>query len=279
MKKVAILPNYLKDESICFAKKLSDYLGKKGCNVKILGEKDFPDKDDDFAVVLGGDGTILRACKKFYDTDTPIFGINFGHMGYLTECLPDEAWEYVDKIALGKYRVEKRMMIEAEVIRNEEIIHSFVALNEAVIYRAKLMKAFGMKISINGRHTDTVLGDGVIIATPTGSTSYNLTAGGPLLTPTSDNMVITPIASKSFPQSSLVVNGNDVIDVKVKIDGLYENIAFASLEVDADETFDVCDGDVVRIRRAKHEASIIRVGDRSFYQILREKLSKTDLDV
>ena len=279
MKKVAILPNYLKDESICFAKKLSDYLEKKGYDVKILGEDDSPDKDDDFAVVLGGDGTILRACKKFYGTKTPIFGINFGHMGYLTECLPDEAWEYVDKIALGKYRVEKRMMIEAEVIRNEEIIHSFVALNEAVIYRAKLMKAFGMKISINGRHTDTVLGDGVIIATPTGSTSYNLTAGGPLLTPTSDNMVITPIASKSFPQSSLVVNGNDVIDVKVKIDGLYENIAFASLEVDADETFDVCDGDVVRIKRAKHEASIIRVGDRSFYQILREKLSKTDLDV
>lgn len=278
MKKVAILPNYLKDESICFAKKLSDYLEKKEYDVKILGEDESPDKDDDFAVVLGGDGTILRACKKFYGTKTPIFGINFGHMGYLTECLPDEAWEYVDKIALGEYRTEKRMMIEAEVIRDEKTIRSFVALNEATVYRAKLMKAFGMKISINGKHTETVSGDGVIIATPTGSTSYNLSAGGPLLTPTSDNVVITPIASKYFPQSSLVVGGEDVIDVKVKIDGLYENAAFASLEIDADEAFDLCDGDTVRIKRAEHEVAIIRVSDRSFYQTLREKLSETDLN-
>ena len=276
MKKAVILPNYLKNESVSFANTLCDYLKSKGYNASILGEETFPDKDNDFAVVLGGDGTILRACKKLYGTDIPIFGINFGHMGYLTECGPDTSWEYLDKITVGEYRIEKRIMIETQVIRSGERVRSFVALNEATLYRAKLMKAFGMKISINGKHTETVFGDGVIIATPTGSTSYNLTAGGPLLTPTSDNMVITPIASKCFPQSSLVVNGEDVIDVKVKIDGLYENSSFASLEIDADEAFDIFDGDTVRISRAEHGASIMRVGDTSFYQILREKLSKTD---
>ena len=99
-----------------------------------------------------------------------------------------------------------------------------------------------------------------------------------MLTPTSDNVVITPIASKYFPQSSLVVSGEDVIDVKVKIDGLYENAAFASLEIDADEAFDLCDGDTVRIKRAEHEVAIIRVSDRSFYKTLREKLSETDFN-
>ncbi len=275
MKKAIIVPNYLKAESMGFCQVAKEMLEKIGYDIEVMAENDFPASKADFALVLGGDGTILRACKKLYKLDIPVFGINFGNMGYLTGCNPDTAVECINKVVSGKYKLESRLMIEGEVIRKGEAIHSFVALNEATLFRSTLKKAFKMELYINGLNTQTILGDGVIVATPTGSTSYNLSAGGPVLTPDSNNMVITPVSPMQFLHTSIVAGGNDIIEIRVKISSLLEN-ASVSLEIDGDSSIDIYDGDVLRIKKAENTAKTIKVNDVSFYQLLKQKLSKVN---
>ncbi|MBQ8146246.1 MAG: NAD(+)/NADH kinase [Clostridia bacterium] len=275
MKKAIIVPNYLKAESMGFCRVAKEMLEKIGYDVTVLAEDDIPSSSADFALVLGGDGTILRASKKLYKLDIPVFGINFGNMGYLTGCNPDTAVECINKVVAGEYKLENRLMIEGEVIRDGKVIHSFVALNEATLFRSTLNKAFKTELYINGLNTQTVSGDGVIVATPTGSTSYNLSAGGPVLTPESNNMVITPLSPMQFLHTSIVTGGNDIVEIRVQINSLTEN-ASVSLEIDADSSMEIYDGDVLRIKKAEKTAKTIKVNDISFYQILRKKLSKVN---
>ena len=275
MKKAIIVPNYLKAESMGFCQVAKEMLEKIGYEIEVLAENDMPSAKADFALVLGGDGTILRACKKLYKLDIPVFGINFGNMGYLTGCNPDTAVECINKVVSGEYKLESRLMIEGEIIRDGKTIHSFIALNEATLFRSTLKKAFKTELYINGLNTQTILGDGVIVATPTGSTSYNLSAGGPVLTPESNNMVITPVSPMQFLHTSIVAGGNDTIEIRVKINSLIEN-ASVSLEIDGDSSLEIYNGDILKIKRAENTAKTIKVNDVSFYQILKQKLSKVN---
>ena len=275
MKNAIIIPNYLKEKSVTFSKEAEVLLENAGYNPIILGENQtFTDKAD-FALVLGGDGTVLRASKQLYSTEIPMLGINFGHLGYLTECNPETAIESINKLVTGEYTVESRLMVSCELIRGDKAIKSFIALNEAVLNRATLMKAFKMEIYINGKHTNTALGDGIIVATPTGSTSYNLSAGGPILTPTANNMVITQIAPITFPSTPLVIAGDDVVEIKATVESITRK-GKPTLEIDGSESVELMDGDVIRIKKAEHNAKIIKVSERSFYQLLKEKLSKAN---
>lgn len=278
MKNAIIIPNYLKEKSLEFSKKAKMLLEEKGYNPIILGKNEAFDGKADFALVLGGDGTIIRASKQLYGTDIAVLGINFGNLGYLTECNPETAIDAINKLISGDYTIENRLMISGEIVREGKTIHSFIALNEASLYRATLMKAFKMEIYINNKHTNTVLGDGLIIATPTGSTSYNLSAGGPILTPTANNMVITQIAPFSFPGTPLVIAGDDVIEIRIKIDNITKK-GNVSMEFDGSESVEIQDGDIIRIQKAEHNAKIIKVSDRSFYQLLKKKLSKADNEI
>lgn len=277
MKKAVIIPNYLKEESMQFSKTAYDILEKSGYKVTVLSENDEPTEGADLALVLGGDGTLLRACKKLFKFDIPMLGINFGHLGYLTECNPDGAIEAIEKIVDGDYRLENRLMIEGEVLRNGEAVYSFVALNEASFYRSTLLKAFVAEVFINGMHTQTVVGDGLIVATPTGSTSYNLSVGGPVLTPNSKNIVLTPISPKYFPRSSVVANGEDEIEIRVLVDSIIKT-GNPALQIDGDDAFTLNDGDVIKIKRNVKDTKIIKVTNQSFYQVLRKKLSKATYD-
>ena len=278
MKNAIIIPNYLKEKSLEFSKKAKMLLEEKGYNPIILSENEAFDGKADFALVLGGDGTIIRASKQLYGTDIAVLGINFGNLGYLTECNPETAIDAINKLISGDYTIENRLMISGEIVREGKTIHSFIALNEASLYRATLMKAFKMEIYINNKHTNTVLGDGLIIATPTGSTSYNLSAGGPILTPTANNMVITQIAPFSFPGTPLVIAGDDVIEIRIKIDNITKK-GNVSMEFDGSESVEIQDGDIIRIQKAEHNAKIIKVSDRSFYQLLKKKLSKANNEI
>lgn len=277
MKKAIIIPNYLKEESMQFSKTAVDILEKNGYSVSVLLENDEPIEGSDLALVLGGDGTLLRACKKLYKFDIPMLGINFGHLGYLTECNPDTAIDAIEKVVRNEYHLENRLMLEGSVVRNGENIYSFVALNEASFYRSTLLKAFTAELYINGMLTQTVVGDGLIVATPTGSTSYNLSAGGPVLTPNSKNIVLTPISPKYFPRSSIVANGEDEIEIKVVVDSIVKT-GNPALQIDGDDAFTLNDGDVVKIKRNEKDAKIIKVTSQSFYQVLRKKLSKATYD-
>ena len=276
MKKAIIIPNKLKERSKDFAASLKTLLENRGYNTIILEENEAYTENAEFAIVLGGDGTMIRASKQLCSSGIPLLGINFGHLGYLTECNPENAIETLNSVMDGNYRIENRLMLDVEIIRKGEIVGSFIALNEAVLNRATLMKAFKMEIYINGKHTNTVLGDGVLVATPTGSTSYNLSAGGPILTPTANNMVITQIAPIYFPGTPLVTDGNDVIEIKAIVENPNKK-GSVQIELDGSESFSIENGDIIRIKRSESYARIIKVEDRSFYQILKEKLSKANL--
>jgi len=275
MKKAIIIPNTQKEKSLEFAPVAETFLREKGYKAEIITHGQPSLEDVDFAVVLGGDGTILRAARQLYGKDIPLFGINFGRLGYLTECSSDDALSGLESVADGSYRLESRMMIEGEIIRHGKKSAEFIALNEISVYRAMLMHALGMEIMINGKQTETVRGDGLIIATPTGSTSYNLSAGGPVLTPTSQNIVITAVAAHNLCHSSIVTDGEDTISARITY-GFAEDRGSAFLEVDGSERYELYDGDIINVRRAKHTAKILKVSDKSFYQTLKEKLSRVD---
>lgn len=273
MKTAIIVPNTQKPKSIEFASVAKEFLEGKGYTAQMYEEGFEASKDTSFAVVLGGDGTILRASKRFYGLDIPLFGINFGHLGYLSALGVDSPMEGLERLVRGEYEIEQRIMISGEVLRNGEAVLSFIGLNEASIHRSTLLHALSLDVMINTRHTETIVGDGVIVATPTGSTSYNLSAGGPVLTPTSKSMVITPVCAKYFPQSSIVIDGEDETEISVSYETLNETGAPCVI-IDGDMRFPLENGDLIRIRRAEHNAQIIKITDKSFYQILKEKLSK-----
>ena len=277
MKKAIVIPNNLKEESVSFSREVEGVLLNHGYKVQILMEHDEVDETADFAIVLGGDGTLLRACKKLYKHGIPMLGINFGHLGYLTECNPEYALGAIDRIIRGDFTLEKRIMLSGRVERSGESVYSFVALNEASFYRSTLLKAFTAELYINGMLTQTVVGDGLIVATPTGSTSYNLSVGGPVLTPDSSNIVLTPISPKYFPRSSVVASGDDKIEVKIVIDSVVK-AGNPALQIDGDNAFELCDGDIVKIEKSDELAKTIKLTNQSFYQILRKKLSKATYD-
>ena len=273
MKKAIIVPNYLKRESVEFCQTAKEMLCALGYDICVLSESEMVAPKADFAIVLGGDGTILRACKKLYMLDIPLLGINFGNLGFLTACNPDTAIESINKVVNGNYETENRIMLKCRVLRGGKEIDSFVALNEVTLFRSTSRKAISAEVYINGMHVESILGDGVIVATPTGSTSYNMSAGGAVLMPESDSMVITPLSPMRFVCSSIVTQADDDIEIRVKINTTLDVIK-ASLEIDGNSSFDIYDGDILKIEKVDKYAKIIKVDDTSFYHILRKKLSK-----
>ncbi len=273
MKTALIVANTQKSKSVEFANITKEFLDSKGYLVQMYKDGDAVCKNASFAVVLGGDGTILRSAKRFYGLDIPLFGINFGHLGYLSEIGPENPMQGLERLVSSDYEIEERIMLDGEVIRDGKSVLNFIGLNEASVHRSTLLHALNLEIMINSKHTGTIVGDGIIVATPTGSTSYNLSAGGPVLTPTSKSMVITPVCAKYFPHSSIVIDGDDETEIKVNFEIVNETGA-PCVVIDGDVRFSLENGDLIKVRRAKHNAKIIKMTEKSFYQILKEKLSK-----
>ncbi|MBQ2809451.1 MAG: NAD(+)/NADH kinase [Clostridia bacterium] len=276
MKSVIIVPNTLKQATIQYAQELLKILGERGIDAKIYNdENEVPASA--LAIVLGGDGTILRSAKRFYGKDILLFGINFGHLGYLSAISPNEAIDGIERLVSGNYIIEQRTMLEGEIIRNGKSEAHFIGLNEACVFRSSLMHALRAELSINKKHTETIIGDGVVISTPTGSTAYNLSLGGPILTPTSKSMVVTPISPTYFPKASIVIDGGDEAEVLISFETADENGA-PCIEIDGEIRYSLQNGDVIKIKRSEHTAQIVKITEKSFYQILREKLSRASLD-
>ena len=273
MKKAIIIPNPYKQQSVDFAKEASELLQANGCETQILDNNTEPCDDADFVIVLGGDGTILRAARRLYGKNVTFFGINFGNLGYLAEANPSNAKEALLQLVYGEYKTEERIMLEGDIIRNGKSAFSFAGLNESSVFRSTLTHALNLEVSINGKLTETIVGDGVIVATPTGSTSYNLSASGPVLTPTSGSMVITPVSPKFFPRSSIVIDSSDEVEINVGWSKVSEN-GSPSIDIDGYLRQNLENGDIIKIRKAQHKTKIARVSDTSFYQILCQKLSR-----
>jgi len=288
MDKFLIITNKEKDIDFSVTKKIVAYIEKAGktatlSSVSFLqdGIQDEPSSvklsdEIDCAIVLGGDGTIIQTANDLMTYDIPILGVNLGTLGFLAEIEEHNVQEALDRLFQDDYRIENRIMIEGETIYNTKVQDGEennigYALNDVVITRKGFSRIISLGIFVNDELVDNFLGDGVIISTPTGSTAYNLSAGGPIIIPKANVMVITPICPHSLSPRSIVVSAEDTIKIIVgKSKKTQEAEAIATF--DGKKVIDLGSNDAVLIKKAKYCTKLIKLNRTGIYEILRSKL-------
>ena len=221
----------------------------------------------DILVALGGDGTLLGAARSAAPLGIPILGVNLGHLGFLTEVEVPDVKGALAKTLSGSFTVEKRMMIEASVLRDDQKVHEVSGLNDAVINKSGFSRMVTMDVYVGSSFVQTVPADGVIVSSPTGSTAYSLSSGGPIVNPLFECLIITPICPHTLYSRSQVISGDE--EVRVVLVGCRGDV---NLTVDGQIGFELRAGDAIFVRRSPHSARFIRLGSRNFYRILSEKL-------
>ncbi len=224
-------------------------------------------KHSDVVIVLGGDGTFLGVSRILSGTDIPVVGINMGNLGFLTEVTRKEALQLVDIIANGSYEVENREMLSVKVIRKNKQFCSYDVLNDVVISRGIVSRVVDLSLEINDKQISTFKADGLILATPTGSTAYSLSAGGPIVFPALPLMIITPICPHTLTNRPLVVSNERVVRVRSLTDTTQVH-----LTLDGQISFDLMAGDVVEVTKSKKSVKFIRSPFRDYFSILKTKL-------
>lgn len=223
----------------------------------------------DILVCFGGDGTILHAAKFADSCGVPILGVNMGSMGFMAE-LEHSELRFLTKLATGKYTIEHRMMLDVKVKRGGRILFCEIALNDAVITKGAVARVIDLTVSGEGVMITSFAGDGVIVSTPTGSTAYSMAAGGPIVEPTAENIIITPICAHTLQAKSLVLGRDRAISISI----CRQSRKTAYLSVDGGKAFKLYSGDTVEVTRSKHQTRLIRLSGRSFFEIVNQKLGK-----
>jgi len=220
----------------------------------------------DLVIVLGGDGTLLSAARATAAIDVPLLGVNLGSLGFLTEVSPQSLYPMLDAIAAGRAQIEHRSLMTCELLRGDEVRGSYLVFNDAVVNKTALARLNTYDLFIDKVFVSSYRADGMIVATPTGSTAYSLSAGGPVLMPTISALVVTPVAPHSLTHRPLVVPDTAEIEILLRTE---DEVAYLSL--DGQPGLDLSDGDRVRCRRSEHTVNLFRTGA-NFFQILRAKL-------
>ena len=223
----------------------------------------------DLVICFGGDGTILHLAKAATRRGLPLLGVNIGTMGFMAE-LESSELEKLKLLATGKYEIDSRMMLDVTVQRDREIIFHDICLNDAVITKGAVARIVHLAVKCDGIQAMECGGDGVIISTPTGSTAYSLSAGGPIVEPEADGIIITPVCSHDVASRCIVASGKRVITVGMTS----QSRRSAYLSVDGGKTLRLNMGDVVTIRKSKLETRLVRLNDRSFYDVVNMKFRK-----
>jgi NAD+ kinase len=221
----------------------------------------------DLVVVLGGDGTLLSVSRAVGTRAVPVLGVNLGTLGYLTEIALDEIFAVMECVLAGDVRVERRMRLDVRALRGGEDVARYLALNDAVISGAALARMIDLEVGMGGLPVTTVHADGLIVATPTGSTAYSLSAGGPILLPEVAAMILTPICPHTLTQRPLVLPDSSEVEITVRFRG--EGVQLTS---DGQESVALREGDSVRVRRSEHPLLLVCSPFRTRFEILREKL-------
>ena len=220
----------------------------------------------DMLICFGGDGTILHLARFARTHNIPILGVNTGSLGYMAELEPGEV-KLLRQVVEGKYRLEPHMMLDFRVIRNGRVIHEDTALNEATIRNSAVGKEIHFVIYADGVELFACSGDGVIIGTPTGSTAYNVSAGGPIVEPTAENILVTPICAHDVQSRPIVTSDRRVISVRLERSGKRN----AFLSVDGGRAIRLGAGDTVQVACSPYETQLVRLKDRSFFDIVNHK--------
>ncbi len=286
MKKIMLHPNPTRDTNLENTRKIAQFLTTRGVEVTIPEDVaiiDYPCfkilpfeeaiKDADMIISIGGDGSILHTVAKTVGRGIEILGVNSGRMGYMAELEADE-FEYLDRVLEGNYIVEERMMIDVSIRRGEEVFIQGTGLNDVVVAKTDRLKIIDIDVYADRSFISHYQGDGVAIATPTGSTAYSMSAGGPIVDPITESITITPICTHSLSAKPIVLSSQREISVQAlsKVDGAI------GVNVDGASHIDLKYGDQVIIKRSNHTTKLVRVKNINFYDILCTKLSDRRFD-
>jgi NAD+ kinase len=224
-------------------------------------------KHSDLLIVLGGDGTLLSAARLAVDRGVPILAVNLGGLGFLTTVSHDELFSILEEIFANKHRISERVMLASEVVRGGSIIRQQMALNDAVLNKEALARIMDLELRVDGEYVTTYKADGLIVATPTGSTAYSLSAGGPIVYPIVDAFVVTPICPHTLTNRPIIIPDSVTIEIGFESGG---NNAFLTL--DGQIGIELSQGDRVVLRRAPNRLRLVRPARKTYYEILRNKL-------
>lgn len=275
---IGLILNYRKKQPILMGKNLLNKFLEKGIKVYaperdgfVLGiEPDFITSElgkyVQCIITLGGDGTFLRAARYMAPYGIPILGINMGTLGFLTEIEISEIEEALEKLFLGQYWIEDRMMLEAKIKRKGEIIKSYRGLNDVVINKGPLARLITLEIYVDEEFVTTYKADGVIIASPTGSTAYSLSAGGPIVYPEIEVAILTPICPHTLDARPIVLPSYTTVRVNII------NQAESMLTIDGQNGFKLKKNDEIIIAKAPYSVHMIRIKEKRFFSVLREKI-------
>lgn len=258
---------------------LLEYLGSKSCTAvldysadglldeAIVSREDLGDQCD-LVITIGGDGTILNAARSLADKNVPLLGINIGRLGFLADVSPDEIDTVLDNVLSGNYLEEKRFLLKASVHRNSEVIFTADALNDVVVHVRDVARMIEFETLIDGLFVNHQRADGLVISTPTGSTAYALSSGGPILQANLDAIALVPICPHTLSNRPLVVNANSEVDILI----CETKQAIAQVTCDGQTSFDVKVGDRIVIKRKENMMTLLHPPGHNNFDILRAKL-------
>ena len=221
----------------------------------------------DLLIVLGGDGTLLSVARAAHPHNIPILAVNLGNLGFLAEISIDELYPTLENILAGKFEIENRMLLNACIWRNGEKVEDHNVLNDVVINKGAVARVINLQVLVNGQYMTSYRADGLIIATPTGSTAYSLSAGGPIIHPSMHTLVLSPICPFTLTNRSILIPDQSIIQVKLAAE--YDDVR---VTLDGQEGYDMRAGDILKIKKTKTSLQLIRGPNKNYYQILRDKL-------
>lgn len=286
MRHFYIIANYAKPHTLFCVQQIKEYLTAKGAACVIAGpaasdngryhytDTDRIPGDTQCVIVLGGDGTLIQAAHDLKGTSYPLIGINLGNLGYLSEVDQENLFPSLDRLLRDEFFIEERMTLLGEIVRDGQVICSDTALNDIVLTRLESMKMLRFSLYVDGQFIARYNADGMIVATPTGSTAYSLSAGGPIVLPTSDLFVLTPICAQTLTTARSIVLPDNVrirlvVEAKDGIRTLVQAVSF-----DSDTVVSVHPGDELIIRQSADKVRLIRLDKKSFLETLGKKLSR-----
>ncbi len=284
--KTAVVVNLSKDEAISCAGEISLLMLSNNSDVFMLSEcapfykgvkVSYTDTIEelfricDIAITVGGDGTIIHAAKYAARFDKPLIGVNVGRLGFAADIEIDGISE-LTRILDGNYSVEERVLFDIEVIKNG-VSKNYLAVNDAVIARGQLSKIIDLQVTLDDEEIAKYRADGLLFSTPTGSTAYSLSAGGPIIAPQLDCILMTPVCPHSLFSRSVIFEGNSVLTVSVKI----PCECCCVLTIDGEKNVDILADDIVKIRKSDLKLKFVSINKRNFYRKLNEKLKEREI--
>lgn len=277
--KIALISNPDRDLGLKEGRKTAERLIKLNAQVMtdregiegtlVINDMDVLFKEADIAIVIGGDGTLLSSAQYGAKYDVPLLGLNMGRVGFLVE-LEKEDSDLLEKVIKGDYEIENRMMLCARVERDGKEIYRGDALNDIVVSKGTLSKMINLELKIDGEAANDYYADGIILATPTGSTAYSLSAGGPIVDPAIDAILVTPVCAHTVTSRPMVISDKQKTELTVRIYHKEDVL----LSRDGAESVALFDNDKITVTKSDKKVKLVRCSNRSFYDVLNKKLSE-----